>query len=407
MKVYTNAKIITMDDEKVIPSGAVVVEEDKIAAVLSMDEYGASTQNYAGSEEVDCSGKVILPGLVNAHTHITLWRSFGDITVTRNVATETLMAVRNCFNCLRKGITTVRDLGHNDHVHNDMKICAEKGIFLAPRFHCAHTIIAMANGHAGHFCACFSTPYELVDEIHRQVNAGTDFIKLIVSHDDLYHLTSRDLTFPWFSQADLNLAVSTAHELQAKVSVHANGAVPIGRSLNAGVDCIEHGIGMTPEQAAQMKAQGTFYVPTLTGYKENGLPNWRRGDKWVERYHLFWKRHETSFKAAVEAKVTLVAGTDTLGDLNEEIALMHRFGLTKHEALATATINAARCMGMEDRIGSLEAGKLADFIVLTSDPLEELSALYNVEAISLNGKYIPTWVIDTMVPECDMWAKNW
>lgn len=407
MKVYTNAKIITMDHEKVIPNGAVAVDGNKIAAVLSMEAYKSDLQSYSGAEVTDCGGKVIMPGLVNAHTHITLWRSFGDITITHNVATETMMAVRNCFNCLRKGITTVRDMGHNDFVHNDMKICAEKGIFLAPRFHCAHAIIAMANGHAGHFCVPFSTPYELVDEIHRQVNAGTDFIKLVVSHDDLYHLTSQDLTFPWFSQADLNLAVSTAHELQARVSVHANGVVPVKRSLDAGVDCIEHGIGMTPEQAAQMKAQGTFYVPTLTGYKENGLPHWRRGDKWVERYHLFWERHKQCFGTAVREGVTLVAGTDTLGDLNEEIALMNHFGLTKHEALATATINAAKCMGMESRIGSLEAGKLADFIVLAGNPLEDLKALYKVEAISLDGKYIPTRVIDTMVPACELWASNW
>ena len=215
------------------------------------------------------------------------------------------------------------------------------------------------------------------------------------------------IAYPWFSQEDLDLLVAASHELDAKVSAHANGVETIQRCLNAGMDCIEHGIGMTAEQAAQMREQGTWLVPTLTGYMENGLPNWRRGDKWVARYHQFWELHEKTFPEAVKAKVKIAAGTDTLGDLNEEIALMHRFGMTTHEALETATINAARLMELDAQIGSLKPGKLADFIVLRSDPLADLSALYDIDAISLDGRFIPTSAIDAVVPPCDMWAKNW
>ena len=405
MKVYINAKIITMDGEKVIPNGALLVDGSKITAVLTMGEYSARSGEFAGAEAVDCAGKVIMPGLINAHTHITLWRSFGDITLARDVATETMLAVRNSLNCLRKGVTTVRDMGHKDHVHNEMKLCAERGVILAPRFRCANAIIEMSNGHASHFCTTVSTPQEMVSEIRRQVNAGTDFIKIVASHDDLYHLDK--LSYPWFSQKDLDLLVAASHELDAKVSAHANGVETIQRCLNAGMDCIEHGIGITAEQAAQMREQGTWLVPTLTGYMENGLPNWRRGDKWVARYHQFWELHEKTFPEAVKAKVKIAAGTDTLGDLNEEIALMHRFGMTTHEALEAATINAARLMELDTQIGSLERGKLADFIVLRSDPLADLSALYNIDAISLDGRFIPTSAIDAVVPPCDMWAKNW
>ncbi len=113
------------------------------------------------------------------------------------------------------------------------------------------------------------------------------------------------------------------------------------------------------------------------------------------------------YQVVFKAKVKIAAGTDTLGDLNEEIALMHRFGMTTHEALETATINAARLMELDTQIGSLEPGKLADFIVLRSDPLADLSALYDIDAISLDGRFIPTSAIDAVVPPCDMWAKNW
>ena len=121
----------------------------------------------------------------------------------------------------------------------------------------------------------------------------------------------------------------------------------------------------------------------------------------------FWELHEKTFPEAVKAKVKIAAGTDTLGDLNEEIALMHRFGMTTHEALETATINAVRLMELDAQIGSLKPGKLADFIVLRSDPLADLSALYDIDAISLDGRFIPTSAIDAVVPPCDMWAKNW
>lgn len=407
MRIYKNATIITLDGGRVIPGGAMITDGNRITAVLEGEELLRNPAAYDGDEVIDLRGKYVMPGLVNAHMHSTMWRSFGDITVDHDVATETLMAARNAINCLRKGITTIRELGHDDHVHNPMKKARNRGVVLAPRFFCADTIIEMSWGHANHFCHCVSSPYELVAEIRRQVNAGTDFIKLIASHDDLWHLTSEELTFPWFSQEDLTLAVQTAHELGTKVAVHTNGKTAIGRCLNAGVDCVEHGIGITPEQIAQMKEQGTFFCPTLTGYKENGTPAWNRGDAWVARYHLMWERHKECFPKAAEAGVRLIAGTDTLGDLNEEIALLHQFGLSNEEALLSATVRPAEFMGWTEQIGRIRPGMLADFIVLNDNPLADLSALYELEATVLDGRYLPKAALDLLVPPCSQYANDW
>ncbi len=407
MKIYQNATLITLDGGRVIEGGALVTEGSRIEAVLSAEELARDPVSFEGAEIADCSGRFILPGLINAHMHSTLWRSFGDITAGHDVATETLMAARNGINCLRKGITTIRELGHNDGVHNPMKKARDRGVVLAPRFYCADTIIEMSWGHANHFCHCVSSPWELVAEIRRQVNAGTDFIKLIASHDDLWHLDNEEHTFPWFSAEDLRLAAETAHELSTRVSAHANGTAAIGRCLDAGLDCIEHGIGLTAEQAAQMKEQGTYYCPTLTGYKENGTPVWNRGDEWVARCRLLWERHQACFGRAVEAGVRLIAGTDTLGDLNEEIALLHGFGLSREEALLSATVRPAELMGWSGRIGRLKAGLLADFIVLRSNPLEDLAALYDLEATVLDGRFLPAEALDLLVPPCRQYAKNW
>ena len=407
MKIYQNATLITLDEGRVLAGGALVTEDNRIEAVLSAQEYAARADRYADAEKIDCGGAYIMPGLINAHMHSTLWRSFGDITVGHDVATETLMAARNAVSCLRKGITTIRELGHDDSVHNSMKKARDRGVVLAPRFYCANTIIEMSWGHANHFCHCVSSPYELVAEIRRQVNAGTDFIKLIASHDDLWHLDNEEHTFPWFSEEDLRLAAETAHELSTKVSAHSNGSVAIGRCLNAGLDCIEHGIGLTEEQAAQMKEQGTYYCPTLTGYKENATPVWNRGDEWVARCRLLWERHQACFGRAVEAGVRLIAGTDTLGDLNEEIALLHQFGLSNEEALKSATVRPAELMGWSGKIGRLRAGLLADFIVLSEDPLKDLAALYTVRATVLDGRYLPKEALDLMAPPCRQYARDW
>jgi imidazolonepropionase-like amidohydrolase len=287
-----------------------------------------------------------------------------------------------------------------------MKKAVENGIIMSPRMYCAMAIIAMAHGHSSNFCIGINSPYELVSEIHRQINAGTDFIKMVVSHDDLFHI-KQEHSLPWCTQEYLVLAAETAHELYTKLAAHATGTESVRRVLNAKFDCIEHGIGLTPEMASQMKEQETFYVPTLTGYLENAREKWNRGPGWAEHYQKIWAWHQSTFVNAIQAKVQLVAGTDTLGDLNEEIALMHKFGLTKHEALETATINAARLMDMEDRIGSLAKGKLADFVVLKDNPLNDLAALYTVDAVCLNGHLMSVQAIDAVIPGSRFYIENW
>lgn len=407
MNIYKNARIITMNGQEVIENGVLVVKDNRIVKVCDAALYNSEELEEGNPRVIDCAGKTIMPGLINSHSHITLWRSFGDITMEKDIATEALMACRNALNCIRKGITTIRDMGHNDHVHNEMKKAVKLGIVLSPRMYCAVGCIEMSHGHANHFCHCVGSPYELVAEIRRQVNCGTDFIKLIASHDDLYHLKTEEYAVPWFSEEDLKLAVQTAHEAYTRVAVHANGRETIRRALNAQVDCLEHGIGMTDELACQMKQQGTYYVPTLTGYLENGRSKWRRGEEWTARYNDMWKLHEKSFVKAVEAGVTLVAGTDTLGDLNEEIALFCKYGLSEHEALASATINAARLIGVEDQIGSLEEGKFADFIILEGDPLKDIGALYNVQSVSVNGRLVNVEAINEIVPNSPVYIQGW
>jgi len=407
MIIYKNADIITMAGNEIIHNGVIAVNGNKIVKVCSNDDFNMAELDGENHVIVDLSGKTVMPGLINSHMHLTMWRSFGSITLSKDTATQAFMAARNALNCIRKGVTSVRDMGHKDDVHMQLKKASEEGVILAPRIKAAIEIIEMSYGHAYHFCTQVDNSDQLVKAIRQQINFGTDFIKIIASHDDLWHIESEQNTVPWFSQEDLNLAVKTAHDVGVKLSAHANGSECIRRVVNAGFDCIEHGIFMTEDTAKLMKEKQITLVPTLSGYKENSQSYWNRGENWTKRYGKFWDGHRKSIEYAVKCGVNIAAGTDTLGTMPEEITLLHNAGMTKFEALAAATINGAVLLDLDDKVGSLEAGKLADFIVLSRNPLEDLSALEDITYVVFNGSFYDIKALDNIVPRCSIYIQGW
>ena len=405
MLIYKNAKILTMGTAGIIDNGVVVVDGNKIVKVCEASEFHESS--YDG-KVVDLCSMVLMPGLINGHHHSAMWKSYGKVgDFKHDAATQAFMCARLSLVALKKGVLATRDLAHKGDGHMQLKECRDKGVILAPRIRGAMEIIALPNGTAPNFSAEISSVDELRVEILRQASLRTDFIKIVANNERMTHIDYEDLTCPWFSQELMTAAVNISHEVGLKVAVHANGRTAVNWCIDAGVDVIEHGRCIDDEMAKKMVEKGITYVPTLSGQKANATPGWGREDI-QPRYEASWKLLVSSMESTVKNGVKIVAGTDCLGSVCEEIVLLNEVGgLSPMDAISCATIKAAELMEMDDLIGTVEEGKLADFIVVDGDPLKDLSILEdNVKFISLDGKLYDTDWFSNIIPECSYWAKG-
>ena len=298
-------------------------------------------------------------------------------------------------------------MGHNDKVHMQLRNAIDEGLIAGPRICSAGNAIVMSFGHAYFICNPVNNSTELVAAIRQQVDEGCDFIKIIASHDDLWRLQKDQFSVPWFSREDLKLATNTAHEIGVPISAHANGTETIRRVIDAGFDSLEHGIYMDDEAALKMAEIGMFYVPTMTGYKQNANPIWKRGQEWTKRYAALWDVHLESVKHAVRRNVFIATGTDTLGDVVEEMELLVLAGMSSLGALKAATINGAKVLGMEDKIGSIEVNKAADLIVIDGDPRDDVSRARNIHMVMKNGQAFNIETLGQILPETPTFAPGW
>ncbi|MGE4484773.1 MAG: amidohydrolase family protein [Oscillospiraceae bacterium] len=409
MIIYKNAKIVTMGKAGIIENGVIAVDSDRISKVCEAAEFREG--DFAGIEHEtkDLKGMTVLPGLVNSHHHSAMWKVKGGVDeYLYDLTTEALMAQRAINAALSKGVLALRDLGHYGDGHMAVKKAIQNGFIYGPKMWAAVGIIGFNGGMSPNFCLQMKTIEEMRAEIRRQAAEKTDFIKLMGNHETLYHYDFKQYTCPWFSKEALSAATEEAHGIGLKVAVHANGTEMIDRCISTDVDVIEHGCCMSSEQAGKLAAKGMTYVPTLSGSQGNADPYWERGEIRVRRYRKKWELMKVAAKNAVENGVNVVAGTDTLGSVAEEIQLLHSVaGMTPMEALEAATIKGAALMEMDDKIGSVEEGKCADFIMVDGDPLKDLSILENsVKYISLDGKFWETRQFADMIRPNPMWAPG-
>jgi imidazolonepropionase-like amidohydrolase len=404
MIVLHNARIITMANPPVIESGSIAIDDGRIVDIQQGQKPG---QPRSHIEYMDMQGKTILPALVNSHIHFTMWRSFGSIKEHRDTANQCIRAMRTSVNCLQKGITAARDMGHKDEVHLQLRNAIDEGLIEGPRIFSAGNAIVMSYGHAYFICNPVDDAIQLVAAIRQQVSDGCDFIKIIASNDDLWRLNREQFPVPWFSREDLSIASATAHEIGVPITAHANGIDTINRVIDADFDSLEHGIYLDDEAARKMSAKGMVYIPTMTGYKQNSDPVWKRGIEWTKRYAALWDVHLESVKHAVRRNVIMAAGTDTLGDMVEEMELMVLAGLSPLDAIRTASINGAKLIRLDDRIGSLEVGKDADLVVIDGNPMDSISSFKNVHIVFKRGKPLDPKALKLLLPDTGSYAQDW
>ncbi len=376
-----------------VPDGAVLVKDDRIEAVGRLD----ALRRPAGAiTEIDAGGGTILPGLIDAHVHVTMQNEGMLKHATTPFSLNFYLALGYLRRTLDAGITTVRDAGGADL---GLKRALEMGLVEGPRMQISITPLSITGGHldfwlpSGQELGLF-TPHpglpsgtcDGVDDVRKKVRevlrAGAEVIK-VCSTGGVLSPTDHP-QFTQFSPEELAVMVQEgAFRRGIKVMAHAQGTEGIKNAVRAGIQSIEHGIYLDEEAIELMLAHGTFLVPTLLAAQAVIEQAEQAGmiSEWaLRKAKEVVLAHRDSIRRAHKAGVKIAMGTDAgvmpHGTNLRELGLMcDHAGMSPMESLVATTRAAAECLGWQDRVGTLEAGKLADVTVATIDPLVDIHAL--------------------------------
>src|SRR6266550_2924356 len=392
-----------------VQNGVVIVHENAIVDV------GSNLPMPSGAQVIDLGDATLAPGFMDAHTHLTLDYS-GDYNVRRlheldlNVSEQAIRATIFARATVEAGFTTVRDLGSRfvgsrEFVDVALRNSINKGVIVGPRMLVATKGIGATGGHfdptSGFRDFLFGRepdysdgiadgPEEIRKAVRFEVKNGADVIKGAVSGGVLS--LADEVDTPQLTPAEMAALVDESHRLRKKVAVHCHGDQAAREAIEAGVDSIEHGSFMKPETLTRMKNKGVFLTPTLmaTEWIMSKLDNYPPALQ--AKAKAAGAARSDMFRNAVKMGVKISFGTDAAvfphGQNAKEFKLMVDLGMTPIDALKSATANDAELLGIAQKVGTLEKGKLADIVAMPGDPASDITATERVFFVMKEGKIV-------------------
>ena len=403
LAVVRAGRLIDTVAGEVLRAQVVEIVGDRIESV------GPDQGRYPNEARViDLSQHTVVPGLIDCHAHLVGELEQGEYAtqLMRTGAQEALVGVRNARDTVMAGFTAVRDVGtFRAFVDVSLRDAIDAGDVVGPRMQCAGPFVTVSSGGGDipPVAPDVQVPAELrfgvansADEVRRVVreilHRGADFIKVIATGAVLTRGTAPGA--PEFSEAEIRAAVDEAALYGTFVAAHAHGSEGIKRAVRAGARSIEHGSLIDDEAIELMAERGTYLVADIFCGDYIAEEGHRRG--WPEE--ILRKNEDTTdaqrvgFQKAVKAGVKVAFGTDSgvypHGWNARQLPYMVRFGMTSMQAVRSATIVAAELMGWDDRIGSVEPGKLADLVAVEGDALEDVARLTDVAFVMKGGEML-------------------
>jgi imidazolonepropionase-like amidohydrolase len=370
---------------KLWTNAIVIVDGDRIRSVIT-----DASEIPSGAEIVDLSKYTGLPGLIDVHTHMTMYtdETPGEPMLkqlTSNPpAVELFLARKGAMRTLEAGVTTVRDLGADQYLDIAMRDLINRSEMIGPRmFVCGYGLYIT------------NTPYkpgmnppaggiadgvpEVLKSVRQQIAAGADVIKMYASTG-----TDDDVTgFQTYSYREIKAAVDAAHQFGKKIAIHSYGPDGARDAVRAGTDSLEHATDMDDATIQEMAKRGTFYVPTIDHnryYVDNGDKiGYAKGYK--EKLQAFIPRNLETARKAHKAGVKFAMGSDAVytmfGENTRELGWFVKAGMTPEQALRTATTNAAELLGKEKELGAVAPGYFADLVAVEGNPATDINVVLN------------------------------
>jgi imidazolonepropionase-like amidohydrolase len=384
---------------------AVVVRGNRVEAIRDRD----SKDLPADAQRIDLGDATLLPGLIDTHTHIFLQGEVPaeggyDVQLLKHpLSYRVARAVVAAKRALDQGFTTLRDVETEGAGYGDVGIkqAIEAGIIPGPRMFISTVSISSTGGYALEGYApelalpkgsqLIDGPIEARKAAREQLDHGADWIKVYMTHRSWVDHAGKLVSQPTLTTEELRAVVDETHGWGRKVACHAYNGIGLQRALDGGCDSIEHGLEITDEQIAQMRRQGTWYVPTLAVYYKD----WDPADTPSgQRDRARVAAHGVSFAKALKAGIHMAFGTDVGGfpwsePIAQEFAREVEFGMTPMQAIQSATVRAAELLGMSGQIGAVVPGAYADLMAVRGDPLADVSALEQVQFVMKDGVIYP------------------